>query len=95
MTDDDTTTVWVCSARRQNTRIYHTDKECELIGETTRPWSLAEVEAFGYEKCSLCAADGDHGAINNTTDQSRSLRTLLEDDDSDVEYIDGHPGVDG
>jgi hypothetical protein len=96
MTDaDDTETVYVSPGSTYTTRYYHTDRDCDLLGKAPREWVLGDANAFGYELCSLCEADGDHGEITHTGDQSRSLRDLLEDDDSGVEYIDGHAGVDG
>lgn len=95
-TETETETVYVSPGSPQtHQRHYHTTDECNLLQSKPREWDLGDAKAFGYELCSLCEADGDHGAINNTTEQSRSLRTLLEDDDSDVEYVDGHAGVDG
>jgi len=95
MTDDDTVTVYVSPGSTYTSRYYHTTDECDLLRSEPREWDLGDAKAFGYELCSLCEADGEFGAINNTTEQSRSLRDRLEDDDSDVEYVDGHAGVDG
>jgi len=85
---DDTQTVFVSPGSPQTgTRHYHLTDDCELLQTKPREWRLDDAKAFEYEQCSLCEAGGDHSAINNTTEQSRSLRTLLEDDESDVDYI--------
>jgi hypothetical protein len=89
----DSATVYV-AATANNRSVYHTDPDCDATSDDPREWRLASAQAFGYDLCALCEADGDWGEITDRGDQRRSLRDRLEDDDSDVEYADG-AGVDG
>jgi hypothetical protein len=80
-------------AMTANTKgIYHTIPECDNAPEHPREWTLADAEKMGYEKCSLCAADGDWSDVwadDHGDDTRRSLRSLLRD--GEVDHIEGHP----
>jgi len=86
--DDSTQTVYVMPGSGRY-RYYHTREECDYLGSKPREWDLTDAKAFDLDPCSLCEAGGDKSAINNTTENSRSLRALLEDDESDIEYVNG------
>jgi hypothetical protein len=84
MTDD---TVLV-STNNATRRAYHTDPDCSLLGDGPREWPREDAVAFGYEECTLCAADGDWSAIA-ADEQAPSLRQLL--DSGAVEHTAEHP----
>lgn len=90
MSAEDTATVWV-AATANNDGVFHTDRDCDATSDDPREWRLASAQAFGYDLCALCEADGDWGEITDRGDQRRSLRTMLRE--GEVDHIEEHPEV--
>jgi hypothetical protein len=88
---DDTVTVYVAKTANRKGK-YHTDRQCDSAPDRPREWTLADADKMGYDLCDLCEADGDWGEITDAaSDQRRSLRAMLREDD--VDHIEHHPEV--
>jgi len=80
MTDD---TALLSTKDLAGVSAYHTDESCKNLPAETREWPVAKAERRGLAECRLC--DDDHDV--DTESNSRSLRAMLADDETDVEVV--------
>jgi len=60
---------------------YHTERDCKNLPAETREWPIEKAEQRGLGECRLC----DDTVEVDTQSNSRSLRAMLADPETDVE----------
>lgn len=80
MTNNDDTTTVLVSRKGGQSRRYHTNHNCGIVGTNTQEWTRETAEAWGLDECKECAGIPyrQGGRPGSTHDK---VTTAIQDDD--------------